>query len=167
MIKKSCQSGFTLIEVIIYSLIFALFASSIVLFIFSALPVANNTRARIELANNARLVTQHIEEVIKQTQIVNAPSVGTGPTPLLSVDVASTSWNPIVYDVNQGVLEMSISNLPAVAVTSKAVSISSVSFEHFQFSTNSKSTIRFKATLNSTEIARPVSTSIDHFISIQ
>ena len=160
------QEGFTLIEVLVYAIIFALLVGTMTLFAFSMLNGSTKADMQLEVTDNARFVTQKLQYILHGATSVDSPVVGSSAASL-SITTATTSWNPFVIDVSNGALRFKKGSAAAVPLTDSFVRISSVSFKTYAFSDSTKNTVRFKAQVASVNPLQPASSSIDIFISIR
>lgn len=165
------KAGFTLIEVLIYALIFVIVVGGMMLYAIAMLTSSERADTRVEVADNSRFMIQKLQRVIQGAVKINSPAVNASDA-TLSLDTATASWNPFtMYVVNFGPASGSLlfrkGAAAPVLITDSFVKISSVSFKNYSFSTSTKNTIRFKAKVQSVEPYHPVSNSIDIFISIQ
>src|SRR3989344_6466954 len=142
------KAGFTLIEVLIYMVIFSLLVGTMMLFAFAMLSGAQRTDMQIEVTDNARFATQKLQRIIQGAVSVNSPAVGSSSTSL-SLTTATASWNPFVIDVASGSLRFKKGSAEAIPITNGFVTISSVSFKNYSFSTSTKNTIHVKANVSS------------------
>lgn len=159
-------NGYTLIEVLIYTAIFVIFVGGMMMFAISMLTSSQRADTQVEVADNSRFVIQKLQYVLKGASAINSPAVGSSNASL-SLNTATASWNPFVIDVASGSLRFKKGSAVAIPITNSMVTVSSVSFRNYSFSTNTKNTIRFKAKVSSVDPLRPVSNSLDIFISIQ
>lgn len=158
--------GFTLIETLLYVAIFAIFVGGMIVFAFAMLTAAQRADETIEVADNARFAMQKIQRAIQVATAVNSPAVGASANSL-SLSTATASWNPFIIDVADGSLRFKAGSATAVLITNSFVTVSSVSFFNYSFSTGTKNTMRVQARVASRIPASTASTSIDFFVSIQ
>ena len=160
------NKGSTLIEVLIYAVIYVIVVSGMVIYAFAMLMSSEKSDMRVEVADNARFLVQKMERILQGAVSVNSPVAGVS-SDTLSINTATTSWNPFVIDVASDSLRFKRGLSSAVPITNSLVIVSSVSFKNYSFSTSTKNTIRMKAKVTSIEPNSPTSSSIDIFISIQ
>lgn len=160
------QKGFTLIETLIYAIIFVIVIGGMVSFAFAMLTSSQRANTQIEISDNARFLTQKLQRAIQGAASINSPAVGASASSL-SLTTASASMNPLVIDLADGVVRTKKASQTPVALTNSMVVVSSLSFTNYSYSTATKNTIRVQAIVTSVEPYRPASTSIDIFISVR
>ncbi len=160
------KAGFTLIEILLYSAIFMIVIGAMMLFAYSMLSSAGRSDATLEVSDNTRFLIQKFQRTIQGATTVNSPAVGVTST-TLSVNTASASSNPNVFDLSDGAVRLKMAPSSPLPLTNSLVTVSSLSFTNFKFSTDTKNTIRVRAKIQSVEPYNPVSSSIDIFISVQ
>ena len=158
--------GFTLIETLMYAVIFVIVVGGMVSYAFAMLTSSHRTNTQIEVTDNARFLTQKLQRAIQGASSINSPLVGNSASSL-SITTASSSMNPLVIDLNNGVVRFKKASNSPIAITNSFVTVSSLSFTNYSYSTATKNTIRVKAKITSVEPNRPASSSIDIFISVQ
>lgn len=163
---RSCITGFTLIEVLIYSALIAVFIGSTIAIAYNFLESGANTRSRVKLAEQQQFLRQKIEWVLRGASTINSPPVGSSGTSL-SVNKSGSSENPFVIDLSSGVVRLQTASHGPLAITDPSIAVSGLTFDNFAFSQTTKNTVRVRATLTTTDLAFPVSSSMDIFISIQ
>jgi type II secretory pathway pseudopilin PulG len=163
MNKKKKDNGFTLIETLIYSLLFTLVLGSIIFFVYVVIVSGDKLRNTIELVENAKFMEQKIKWALSGASTINIPTTGNeGST--LSVTKSGTTF---IVDYAGGVVRLKSGAGDPIAITNSFVSVSSLSFEHFVFSQNTKGTLHITAELQNFAIPKPATTSIDFYVSIQ
>lgn len=160
------NKGFTLIEVLIYSLIFVIITGGMTLFAISILTASERADSQVELSDNSRFMIQKIQQNLRGTSTVNSPTVGNTATSL-SINTASASANPVVFDLSGGAVRMKVASASPLPLTNTFVEVMSISFQNYSFSTGTKNTIRIKGKMKTSEAIRPASSSFDIFISVQ
>lgn len=166
MIKSTYNSGFTLIETIMYAVIFMIVVGGMMLFGIAMLTSSQKSDTRVEVADNTRFVLQKFQRILQGAQVVNSPAVGSSASSI-SVNTASTSGNPFVFDLSNGVIRLKIASQDPIPLTSSAVTVSNLTFQNYSFSTGTRNTIRVTGKIQSIDPYRPVSSSFDVFISVQ
>jgi len=175
---NNSMTGATLIEVLLYTAIFMIVMGGVMLIAFGMLTTAEQTNAQIEVSENARFVTQHIEDLVRNSVSINSPSVGTTATSL-SVNIDSNSvfqqygssqgWgnnmNPVIYSISNGVLSVQIGSITTLPLTNSFVT-ASISFQNNSYSPETKNTIRVRGVIKSVASTRPASTSLDFSVSL-
>lgn len=160
------QQGFTLIEMLLYAAIFMIVAGGMTLFAVAMLRSGEKADYQVEVSDNTRFLIQKMERIIQGATAINSPAVG-GTSSTLSVNTASTSANPMVVDLANGVIRLKMASGTPEPLTNGFVNISSLSFRTYNYGTSTKNTIRFRAKVDSVDPVNPASSSIDIFISVQ
>ena len=160
------NKGSTLIEVLIYAVIYMIVIGGMMIYAFAMLTSSQRVDTQIEVADNARFVVQKMQRVLQGATVITSPAVGASASSL-SITTATASWNPFVVDVASGSLRFKKGSAEAIPITNGFVTISSVSFKNYSFSPSTKNTIHVKANVSSVGAFAPASSSIDIFISIQ
>lgn len=166
MTKFTKKSGFTLIETLIYSMIFIIVVGGMMLFAIAMLTTSQRADSQVEVADNARFVIQKVQRALQGASAITAPTVGTVANSI-TITSASTSANPVIFDVSGGVMRIQMAGGIPIPLTNSSVTVSSLSFQNYSFSVNTKNTIRMRAKIDSVDPFRPASSSIDIFISVQ
>lgn len=166
IISMKHSAGFTLIESLIYALIFVIVVGGMMMFAISMLTSSERANAQLEVSDNARFLIQKFERTIQGATAINSPGIGASASSL-SVTTASASSNPNVFDLSGGVIRLKQASGTPLPLTNSMVTVSSLSFTNYRLSTETKNTIRIRAKIQSVDPLRPVSSSIDIFISIQ
>jgi hypothetical protein len=136
-------------------------------FIFSMSQTARQTNSKIAVTENSLFLMQKVEDIVKGATQINSPPAGAGPSTTLSVNTSETSENPNIFDLVDGVVRLKRGSADPVPLTNMDVVASSLSFQRFDYSTRTKSTIRFRVHIQSKDNTLPASSSVDYFISIQ
>lgn len=121
--------GFTLLEFILYFALIAIVISSITLFAVDVIRTRAKTAVIAEVEQNMRFGLQRILRTVRQAERLNVgASVLDDDDGVLSMDMASASNTPTVFDLADGVLRMKEGTGPATALTSNRVVVSSLRF---------------------------------------
>ena len=164
--KKGLPAGFTLIEMLIYALIFMIFVGGMVSLASALLTTSQRANTQIEVSDNAQFLTQKLQRAIQGATSIDFPAIGAS-APSISITTASASANPLVIDLADGVVRIKKSSGAAIPITNSYVIVSSLSFTNYSYSAMTKNTVRARAIITSVEPYNPASTSIDFFISIR
>jgi type II secretory pathway pseudopilin PulG len=139
--QPSEKSGFTLVEFILYTGILAICLSGIVSFMYLSL----NTRVRADISAEVEsaglLVLDTINQTIRNSQSITAPTAQTTTTSL-----ALTGNTNKTFDLSDNQIHITIGASPAVALTSNKVTASALSFTNTSLSGTTGS-IKFSFTL--------------------
>lgn len=177
-------AGTTLIEVLVYAVVFMIVVGSMLTLAMAMLTGAERANSQIEVSDNARLLIQNLEFSIRNSASVISPLPGaSGNTLTLNIDsnsllqghVVGAGWggvspappNLLIYSVVNGAMTMQFEGSPILPITNSLVTVGSVSFSNNQYSTETISTIRIKAIVGSVDKAYPASVSIDFSVSLE
>lgn len=128
--RNKNESGLTLIEVVIYLAIMAIFISSAFLLVDRFLENAERTRIKIETAANAELVARKIEWAMSGAETVNFPAVNSSSTQF-SINKFVSSYNPIVFALSGDKITLLKSGGTAINLTNDNVRVGKFLAEHF------------------------------------
>src|SRR3989344_4634162 len=160
------NKGFTLIEMLLYSALLVVLWGGLIGLGFSVVRSDAQLINRQEIFENERFMISKVSCALKGATDINSPTGG-GSGTILSVDTASTSYNPYVFDVSNGVFRLSVNNNAPVSITNSLVKVSSVTFENYSLSPDTKNTIRFMGNVKSADPGVRASASFDVLITIQ
>jgi len=176
---KYSRAGTTLIEVLVYSMIFIIVVGGMMMLAFAMLTSAEQANSQIEVSDNARLFIQNVEVMVRNASSINSPFPGASANSLsLNIDPASylqnyatgAGWglsaNPIVYTLVNGVLTLQIAAVVPFPITNSFVTVSGLTFSNNQYSPETKNTIRVRAKITSVQPINPASVSLDFSVSI-
>ena len=117
------ESGFTLVEFLLYLFIFGL-VISIAFGMFRITTQArlkNQTIAEVE--QQGQFVMNYITQAVRNADTINAPAAGSAGSSL-SVQSYVTASNPIVFDLNTGAIRASSAGVAASPITNNKVTAS-------------------------------------------
>ncbi|OHB21905.1 MAG: hypothetical protein A2939_01390 [Parcubacteria group bacterium RIFCSPLOWO2_01_FULL_48_18] len=128
-VQSGYPMGFTLIEVILYvGIVVGMLGSSFVVMNNILIAQERNT-INAEVFDNANFVMRKIVWALDDISIINQPSANTTST-TLSVNKASSTENPYVFDLASNTIRLSTGGGSATALTTGKVIVDSVSFRH-------------------------------------
>lgn len=123
------QSGFTLIELIIYIAIVGAVVTALILFSLSQMQARSKQYALGEVQANGRVAMETMGERIRRAEGINVGGSTLGSSPgVLSLVMADAAVNPTVFRVESGQLVMEEGVSPAVSLTTGLVEIRSLVF---------------------------------------
>lgn len=123
------QSGFTLVELLLYVGITSLLllATSFFLSMLLESRIKNQTIAEVEQQGLA--VMQAITQATRNADALNSPSLGASAVSL-SINTYTAGVNPTVFDLSGGAIRISEGGGSAVALTNSRVTASSLNFQN-------------------------------------
>ena len=160
------MKGFTLIEVLLYAVIFLIVVGGMMLLAFAMLTATQRATTQVEVADNARFMIQKMQRTIQGATSINYLS---GSSILVDTGVADPTVNPVIIDIVDGVLRIKRGTNPQIPITNSLVTISDVFIADFTNAPppGTKNSFHFKVLVSSVDPYRPASTSVDLFISTQ
>lgn len=138
---KIKQSGFTLIETIIYLAIVGSVMTSFLYFSIAIFDYRNKSYVAEEVQANERMVINLISQKIRSAKDVNVASSTFNISPgALSLAMDDASKNPTIFGLSQndGILQITEGTGTAMAVTSKNVKMSSLIFSNLTLASTTK-----------------------------
>lgn len=150
MIRFKLQSGFTLVEAIIFIAIFSILLVAMVNISISSFQARNKNYSASEVHQNARVILDILSQRIRAANGVNNGSSTFDSNPgVLSLSMATGGVNPTVFDrdpITQG-LRMTEGVATPVIITSNTVKLTKLIFQNVT-GTSSRRNIRIKITLS-------------------
>lgn len=146
--RSNSGAGFTLVEILLYIVVF----SSIIFTIlgFSNLSLQSRLRdeaiAEVEGAGN--MVTSIISQEIRNARSITSPTASSTASSLTLV-MPDSNISPIIFQLSNGVIQMSERGLATTSITSSRVTASGLSFTNLSRS-GTPGNIRFLFTLEHT-----------------
>lgn len=144
---KTLQSGFTLLELLLYVSICGILMVGIVSFLI-VLQTARVKQTTIgEVEQQGQQVMEYMTQILRNAEAVTTPTPGTNSASI-TVDVVDSSLDPTVFAESGGVLQVSVGATPTVTdLTSNTVTVSDLEFENDAVSgTRDSITITFTLT---------------------
>ncbi|MEI6843152.1 MAG: type II secretion system protein [bacterium] len=131
MKKNSIQknSGFTLIETIIYVAIFGMVIVGLAEFALSLNSYRMRTQVMLEVSDQGASLVRTITQSVRNGTAINSPVVGNSAG-VLSIATASSSTNPTTFSASGEVLYMVEGTSSAVALTNNKVKVSNLVFSN-------------------------------------
>ena len=136
------NTGFTLIETLMYSAIVTGFLTFALMISYQIINSSDRSTDLVELNENQQFVTEKIGWALSNVSAVNSPTSGNSASSL-SVNRLNYSGNPIVISLSNGQAMISTSSLPAVPLSNSHVTVSSLNFRNFNF--DGRTGIKFSA----------------------
>ena len=137
-----CQSGFSLLELIIYTAIISTVSAVFIATLIQLNLGWNRSKTESEVQQNLRLVMENISQSVRSASSVIAPGAGSsGNTLQLKVD-----GQTIQYSLNGTALEKQTGANPAEAITTDAVRVTYLNFTTIQNTAVSNSTVAATST---------------------
>ena len=152
-IRRSA-GGFTLIEILIYAAITTSMITFAILSTYQLISSADRIRHEKEVAENKKFFEQKIYWALQNLSAINSPVTG-ATTTSLSVNKLNFADNPVIIDIDNGVVRLKRGRNPAIPITNEYIIIQNLKFHNYDFS--GRPAIQISGTLYNTLI----STTID------
>jgi type II secretory pathway pseudopilin PulG len=138
IIKK--QKGFTLIEVLIYSALLALFIGAVLAFISSILGTTDTLLEKNEVMANRELVERKLNWIFSGASSVLEPVVASSSL-RLKLNGSSTAVYPATVELSDGKLTLAIDGEAPIPITNNRVRVTQFTAEHYS-SAQAASTVK-------------------------
>ena len=158
--KLTTNSGFTLIETLVYVAIVGGFVVVSLSAVYQMIDFGGRVRNQREINENQRFLIQKLDWILNSADAINSPPLG-GSGNVLSVNKLNFAQNPLVVDIVGGAIRLSSGGGLPVALTNSYASTTNLFFEHLNFS--GQSAIRITGIL----LNASASTSIDTTIIVR
>jgi len=125
------KRGFTLIETIIYVVIFSMLIMAIVSFLGTLQISRNHNQLKLEVNDQGSRISRIITSTIHSATAINSPTASQSAT-ILSLEMASSTLNPTVFSLGgAGTLYITEGSQDAVPLTNNKVLISNLVFANY------------------------------------
>ena len=143
--KIKHSGGFTLIEVLIYSVLLGIFLGSVIILVGNIFASTDTTLARNEVVANQEFIEQKLQWLINQAVNVTSPTPHSTSTQLRLIETA-VSINPALFtfDADSDQIMLSLGRADSVSLVSNRVMATDFVVEHF---INNKSVSMIKVSL--------------------
>ncbi len=159
---KNRQSGFTLIEVLIYSVILALFLGAAFSFINTVFSTTNALVERNEIVVSREFIENKLEWLVSQAESVTVPPVNSSSTQL-ELKEREGNIDPAIISLVGDELLLSLGSSSAEPITNNRVNVTGFQIEHFSGS-EAVSTLRISLNLQSAIYPHIISTSTFFYV---
>ncbi len=131
--KKLCQRSFTLIEILLYFVILAVFLLTAVSFAIQILNVSQLSTHRHELELSGQFITNKITVALQSAESVDEPgSTFDSDLGVLSLTMADSLVSPTIFSYSSGDLTMKEGSGLPEALNSSYVSVDSALFHRIE-----------------------------------
>lgn len=124
----NARDGFTLIEVIIYLVLFSIIIGGTFTIGYRLLSGSGITSSNLRVQEEAHFILRKIDWVLSGLANVTLPASGT--TGSILIVTRSGVTGPIKLDLNSGVLQITRGISASNALNSQSIPVTSVTFEH-------------------------------------
>jgi len=147
ILNKKKQKGFSLIEIILYLGLLSIILTVLAVFFQEEIFLKAKINDKVEIVDNGQFALNKIVWYLKQAESLNAPAVSQSQN-TLSLNLADSAQNPVIFYVENNVLKIKIANNEPVALTNERVKVSEITFSNFAFA-NQEPIIQIKLQLAS------------------
>lgn len=143
------QSGFTLVEVILYIGLVSLFAVSLTAFLGFFTQAKNKSSTIEEVNQQAVFISSYVEQLIRDSDSITLPAKTTSAGTLILTSTKFPARSPIAISTSSGKLVVSEAGGGSVQISSDKVTISNLSFTNLsQASTDGNIRYQFQVSYN-------------------
>jgi len=126
---QNTSQGFTLIELILYVGLSAIFLTLVTLFLASLVNGRIKSETIAEVEQQGFQAMQRITQTIRNAEGVNSPTIGLSATSL-SLDVVIVALDPTIFDSTGSALQITEGGGSSVVLTNDLVTVSELIFEN-------------------------------------
>ncbi len=130
IINKNQQSGFTLVELLIYVAVAAIILLALSQFFSLALSVRVKAQSVAEVEQQGTLVLTKMTQIIRNATAITTPISGATSTSL-TITVPTGVNSPTVFDVASGTLRIKEGTASPINLTDSHVAITNTTFSNF------------------------------------
>ena len=145
MKSSASQSGFSLIELLLYVSIASIMLLVTSLFLSTLLQSRIKNQTVAEVDQQGLQVMQIIAQTARNSEAITSPTIGAS-TSSLTLDVITVANDPTVFDLASGAFQMKEGAVTAVSLTNSRVIVSSLTFQNLSRA-GTPGTIRIRFTL--------------------
>ena len=156
--KIQGKQGLTLVETLIYTAIVAFTVASFLVIINNILVSSGRLNANLELTDDKQFIIQKLNWALSNVSQVNSPAAG-GSGASLSIDKLNFGSNSVIIDLQNGLLHLKIGASSSAPISSDAVTVSNLNFEHNSTSNET----RIRATM---DLSNSIGTTSIHYTRI-
>jgi len=152
---KQMASGFTLIEVIIYSALVSLIMMSVFVVVYYVIEANDRSMAKFIAEEEANFLLKKISWVLNGVSAINSPAAGASDSKL-SVNKINFPDNPVVIDFEANNIRIKRGAKEAVVLNSQNIAIANLEFKHLAPTGNRPAGVKASFNIN----ARPHNVTI-------
>jgi hypothetical protein len=142
------QQGTTLIELLIYIMLTAFIISSVLVSAYQILQSADSLDSKNKTEAEADFILRKIEWALSDVNTIDSPAAGNSSSTLL-ISRINYPNNPIVFSLSNNSVTIKENGSAAVALSSQAISISNLIFQHVAAIGSVPEAIRASFSINS------------------
>ena len=166
-IPNSSETGFTLIETVIYIALFSIITSFVMVVFYQMLGGRDQHRNRAEVDQEANFMMQKMLWALTGASAINQPTGG-ATSSALSVNKYGYANNPVVFSVGVNNLQMSKAGGSAVLLGNSRVFVNNLLFTHIASIQGSPAGVKISIKVVSADIVRSsASTTLEHTVYLR
>ena len=142
------MKGFTLIEILIYSVLTAFILSMVLVPVYQIMQSSSSLDVKNATEAEANFLLRKMEWALSNVSAINFPAAGSSSS-TLSVSRINFSQNPIVFSLGNNNLTIKQGSGAAATLNSQSISVSSASFSHLAAAGNTPEAVKINLTVNS------------------
>ena len=164
MIRINSRSGLTLIDTLLYSVIFATMMSFVIITLYQTVDSRKGSEGRLEVETEADFVMKKFQWMLAGGTVIE-PISGASTT-RLSVNKFNEPMNPLTVELSDGAILMSKGGGFPVVLNSSNVSANELLFHHFSASGNRPAGVQISLSLVASTTANIVKASTSYQTTI-
>jgi type II secretory pathway component PulJ len=129
MKKINTQSGFSLVEMIIYIGIVSIILVAMSTFLITLLKLRIQNQAMAEVEGQGVQIMQTITQSIRNSSTINSPTQGTSANST-SLEVSTVENDPTLFELDNGIVKITEGVANSVALHNSLVNASSLTFQN-------------------------------------
>lgn len=119
--------GFTLIEILIYTLLVGLVMGSAVYVVVAGFSVRSKSQAQSNVDENMGFAMEKIAFYIHEASGINTPISGTSTS--LSLNMSNAAENPTLIELSNGLIMLKVGTAASTALTSREMEFTELTIE--------------------------------------
>lgn len=143
---KLKNSGFTLVELLLYVGLLSIVMFSAAVFLSLLLQSRTKNQVITEVEQQGVLAMQRMMQVVRNSTLINTPAVGASGS-ALSVNLPQAALSPTVFALSGGAITMTEGAGAAVSLTNNLVSVTGLTFSNLSRA-STPGTVRIQFTIS-------------------
>ncbi len=166
-VSKLC-GGFTLVETLVYSGLFAIVISFAVIIFYQIVSLESQNRTRREVETEADFLMRKIVWALNSAESVSSPAAG-ATSSVLTLSRYNFSQNPLTFDVSSGSVRLGRGGGTAAPLTNGNVNVTEIVFSHLVASGTAPEAVRITLSVvaSTSEAVVRASTTIENTIYLR
>ncbi len=130
---KISESGFTLIEFLLYSIIVTFIVGALVLAGINVMQGGGSINVSEEVNHNGKMAMNRIMSYVRMAEGINSPEQGASASSLSLAMPDTVLYPTVVFEVSAGELTIKRGDDAAVVITAETVSVSNLNFINLSY----------------------------------